>query len=209
MTDCHDTTPPTTSHTGYGRFILFSWCSEFNNSFAALTNKVQIKHTGNSFFIHKESKHYPLLSKSVLVSRMAPRPGKSSYTGLRAVLGLITGQIRLTCQLKFCLMGSLQKGLASTETNSQWDYSRLVEMENVNGSSSEHAAAVAIELRVRVRKPGEALHVLRNDIYGVRSQVSIGVEVFTNTVGQAYLPSSPRKSPEWPSQWSRQKRKTQ
>lgn len=31
--------------------------------------------------------------------------------------------------------------------------------------SSEHAAAVAIQLRQRVRRPGEVLHVLRDDIY--------------------------------------------
>ena len=52
--------------------------------------------------------------------------------------------------------------------SSQWNYRHLVEeMENAYGSSSEHAAAVAIELRERVRKLGEALHVLRNYIYGI------------------------------------------
>ena len=40
-------------------------------------------------------------------------------------------------------------------------------MENAYGSSSEHAAAVAIELRERVRKLGEALHALGNNIYGI------------------------------------------
>lgn len=48
----------------------------------------------------------------------------------------------------------------------QWDYGRLVEeVEIAYGPSSEHAAAVAVELRQRVRKPGESLHLLRDDIY--------------------------------------------
>lgn len=42
----------------------------------------------------------------------------------------------------------------------------MEELENAHGPSSDHAAAVAIELRQRVRKPGEALHVLRDDVYG-------------------------------------------
>eukprot|EP00064_Thunnus_orientalis_P013363 superscaffoldBa00002165_g13402 len=70
-------------------------------------------------------------------------------------------------------------------------------METAYGPCSEHAAAVAIELRQRVRKPGEALHVLRDDIYEQVSvaysdktdneQDAIGVEVFTNAVGDAEI----------------------
>lgn len=39
-------------------------------------------------------------------------------------------------------------------------------LETAYGPSSDHAAAVPMELRQRVRKPGEALHVFRDDIYG-------------------------------------------
>ena len=46
------------------------------------------------------------------------------------------------------------------------------------GSSSEHAAAVAIELRQRVRKLGEALYVLGNNING---KVSLAYSARTET----------------------------
>ncbi|KAK3524880.1 hypothetical protein QTP86_011083 [Hemibagrus guttatus] len=71
------------------------------------------------------------------------------------------------------------------------------EVEATYGPSSEHAAAIGIELRQRVRKAGELLHVLRDDIYekvsivyadrSEREQDSISVEVFTNTMGDAEI----------------------
>lgn len=78
--------------------------------------------------------------------------------------------------------------------SAQWNYSHLVEeVEIAYGPSSEHAAAVAIEFRQRVRKPGESLHLLRDDIYEKvsvaysdrteREQDGIGVEVFTHAIG--------------------------
>lgn len=82
--------------------------------------------------------------------------------------------------------------------SAQWNYSRLVEeVEIAYGPSSEHAAAVAIELRQRVRKPGESLHLLRDDIYEKvsvaysdrteRKQDGIGVEVFTHAIGDTEI----------------------
>lgn len=65
------------------------------------------------------------------------------------------------------------------------------------GPSSEHAAAVAIELKRHVRKVGEALHILRDNVYGKVSiaysdkteteQDAIGVEFFTNAIGDAEI----------------------
>ncbi|KAM3623655.1 uncharacterized protein V6R79_013858 [Siganus canaliculatus] len=104
----------------------------------------------------------------------------------------------MAVHLKFCLVGAAGAIVQRNPQSFQWDYSRLVEeMEMAYGPSSEHAAAVAIELRQRVRKLGEALHVLRDDIYDKVSaaysdrteaeQDAIGVEVFTNTVGDAEI----------------------
>lgn len=104
----------------------------------------------------------------------------------------------MTVQLKFCLVGPAGAIVHRNPRSSQWDYRRLVrEMEMAYGPSSEHAAAVAIELRQRVRKPGEPLHTLRDDIYGKVSvaysdrteteQDAIGVEVFTNAVGDSEI----------------------
>lgn len=102
----------------------------------------------------------------------------------------------IAVQLKFCLVGTAGAIIHKNPKSSQWNYSHLVEeMETAYGPSSEHAVAVAIELRQRVRKLGEALHVLRDDIYGKVSvaysnrteteQDAICVDVFTNAVGDA------------------------
>lgn len=73
----------------------------------------------------------------------------------------------MAVQLKFCLVGSAGAVIHRNPRSSQWDYSCLLEeMEIASGTSSEHAAAVAIELTQRVRNMGEPLHVLRDDIYG-------------------------------------------
>ncbi|KAJ8346760.1 hypothetical protein SKAU_G00281610 [Synaphobranchus kaupii] len=61
----------------------------------------------------------------------------------------------MAVHLKFCLVGAAGAIVHRNPRSSQWDYSRLVEeMETAYGPSSEHAAAVAIELRQRVRKLG-------------------------------------------------------
>lgn len=104
----------------------------------------------------------------------------------------------MAVQLNYCLVGAAGAIIHRNPRSARWDYSRLVvEMETAYGPSSEHAAAVAIELRQRVRRSGEALHVLRDDIYGKVSvaysgrteteQDAIGVEVFTNAVGDAEI----------------------
>lgn len=101
-----------------------------------------------------------------------------------------------TIQLKFCLVGAAGAIITRNPRSSRWDYARLVEeMETAYGPSSEHAAAVAIELRQRVRQVGEPLHVLRDDIYdrvsvayGDRTEAeqdAIGVEIFTNALRDA------------------------
>ena len=101
-------------------------------------------------------------------------------------------------QLKFCLVGAAGAIVHRNPRSAQWDYSRLVEeVEIAYGPSSEHAAAVAIELRQRVRKPGESLHLLRDDIYErvsvaysdrtEKEQDGIGVEVFTHAIGDTQI----------------------
>lgn len=73
----------------------------------------------------------------------------------------------MAVQLKICMVGAAGAILHKNPRSSQWDNSHLVEeMEMACGQSSEHVAAVAIELRQCVRKVGEALHSLRDDIYG-------------------------------------------
>ncbi|KAK5621981.1 hypothetical protein CRENBAI_013404 [Crenichthys baileyi] len=100
----------------------------------------------------------------------------------------------MTVQLKFCLVGAAGAIVHRNPHSSKWDYRRLVdELEIAYGPSSDHAAAVAVELRQRIRKPGEALHAFRDDIYGKvtvaygdRAEIEqelIAVEVFTNGLG--------------------------
>ncbi|KAI9536884.1 hypothetical protein NQZ68_030106 [Dissostichus eleginoides] len=104
----------------------------------------------------------------------------------------------MAIQLKFCLVGAAAAIVHRNPRSSLWNYRHLLEeLETAYGPSSEQAAAVAIELRQRVRKTGEALHVLRDDIYGKVSvaysnrneteQDVIGVEVFTNALGDAEI----------------------
>lgn len=101
-------------------------------------------------------------------------------------------------QLKFCLIGAAGAIVHRNPRSSRWDYRRLVEeLETAYGPSSDHAATVAVELRQRVRKSGEPLHVFRDDIYGKvavaygdwseAEQDAIAVEVFTNGLGDAQL----------------------
>lgn len=104
----------------------------------------------------------------------------------------------MAIQLKFCLTGAAGAIVHRNPRSSKWDYRRLLEeLETAYGPSSDHAAAVAVELRQRVRKSGEALHVFRDDIYGKvaiaygdwseAEQDAIAVEVFTNGLGDAEL----------------------
>lgn len=104
----------------------------------------------------------------------------------------------MAIQLKFCLTGAAGAIVHRNPCSSNWDYRRLLEeLKTAYGPSSGHAAAVAVELRQRVRKSGEALHVFRDDIYGKvaiaygdwseTEQDAIAVEVFTNSLGDAEL----------------------
>ncbi|XDV42613.1 hypothetical protein PO909_011242 [Leuciscus waleckii] len=104
----------------------------------------------------------------------------------------------MAIQLEFCLTGAAGAIVHRNLCSSKWDYRRLLEeLETAYGPSSDHAAAVAVELRQRVRKPGEALHVFRDEIYGKvaiaygdwseAEQDAIAVEVFTNSLGDAEL----------------------
>uniref|UniRef100_A0AAV2LRT2 Uncharacterized protein n=1 Tax=Knipowitschia caucasica TaxID=637954 RepID=A0AAV2LRT2_KNICA len=86
---------------------------------------------------------------------------------------------------------------ADTNPNSaNWSYEHIVkEVDAAYGPQSEHAAAVGIELRQRVRKQGETMHTLRDDIYEKvaivygdrteREQDCVAVEIFTNAMTDA------------------------
>ncbi|RXN18982.1 Retrovirus-related Pol poly from transposon [Labeo rohita] len=102
----------------------------------------------------------------------------------------------MTVQMRFCLVGAAGAVIHKNPRSSPWDYDRIVEeVEAAYGPSSEHAAAIGIELRQRVRREGEPLCMLRNDIiekvsiaYADRSekeQDTFSVEVFTNAMGDA------------------------
>ncbi|KAL1254816.1 hypothetical protein QQF64_012877 [Cirrhinus molitorella] len=102
----------------------------------------------------------------------------------------------MTVQMRFCLVGAAGSVIHKNPRSGRWSYARIVEeVEAAYGPSSEHAAAIGIELRQRVRRAGEPLHVLRDDIYekvsiayadrSEREQDSISVEVFTNAMGDA------------------------
>ncbi|KAK3534806.1 hypothetical protein QTP86_026085, partial [Hemibagrus guttatus] len=104
----------------------------------------------------------------------------------------------MTVQMRFCLVGAAGAVIHKNPRSGRWDYARIVEeVEAAYGPSSEHAAAIGIELRQRVHKAGELLHVLRDDIYekvsivytdhSKREQDSISVEVFTNVRGDAEI----------------------
>ncbi len=102
----------------------------------------------------------------------------------------------MTVQMRFCLVGAAGAVIHKNPRSSRWDYAHIVgEVEAAYGPSSEHAAAIGIELRQKVRRAGEPLHVLRDEIYekvsiayadrSEREQDSISVEVFTNAMGDA------------------------
>lgn len=54
-------------------------------------------------------------------------------------------------------------------------------VEAAYGASSKHAAAIGIQLRQRVRRAGEPLHVLRKDIYENVSIAYASPMVLVNT----------------------------
>ncbi|XP_023283321.1 ephrin type-B receptor 2-like [Seriola lalandi dorsalis] len=69
-------------------------------------------------------------------------------------------------QLRFNLTGAAGAIIHKNPRSGRWSYQQIVdEIEAAYGPCSEHAAAIGIELRQRVRQPGETLHSLRDDIY--------------------------------------------
>ncbi|KAM3616673.1 uncharacterized protein V6R79_021511 [Siganus canaliculatus] len=102
----------------------------------------------------------------------------------------------MAVQLRFSLTGAAGAIVHKNPRSSRWSYQRIVdEVETAYGPCSEHAAAIGIELRQRVRKPGETLHSLRDDIYEKVSivyagrteleQEAVSVEIFTNALADA------------------------
>uniref|UniRef100_A0A3B4WDD1 Gypsy retrotransposon integrase-like protein 1 n=2 Tax=Seriola lalandi dorsalis TaxID=1841481 RepID=A0A3B4WDD1_SERLL len=99
-------------------------------------------------------------------------------------------------QLRFNLTGAAGAIIHKNPRSGRWSYQQIVdEIEAAYGPCSEHAAAIGIELRQRVRQPGETLHSLRDDIYEKvsivyadrteREQEAISVETFTNALADA------------------------
>ncbi|CAI5677314.1 unnamed protein product [Oreochromis niloticus] len=103
----------------------------------------------------------------------------------------------MAVQLRFSLRGAAGAIIHKNPKSARWSYQRIVEeVEAAYGPCSEHAAAIGIELRQRIRKPGEALHTLRDDIYEVSivyancselEQDCIAVEIFTNALADAEM----------------------
>ncbi|CAI5682172.1 unnamed protein product [Oreochromis niloticus] len=104
----------------------------------------------------------------------------------------------MAVQLRFSLRGAAGAIIHKNPKSARWSYQRIVEeVEAAYGPCSEHAAAIGIELRQRIRKPGEALHTLRDDIYEKVSivyancseleQDCIAVEIFTNALADAEM----------------------
>ncbi|CAI5674954.1 unnamed protein product [Oreochromis niloticus] len=104
----------------------------------------------------------------------------------------------MAVQLRFSLRGAAGAIIHKNPKSARWSYQRIVEeVEAAYGPCSEHAAAIGIELRQRIRKPGEALHTLRDDIYekvsivyANRSELEqdcIAVEIFTNALADAEM----------------------
>ena len=101
-------------------------------------------------------------------------------------------------QLCFALTGPAGNIVRKNPAARDWTYPQLcMAVDAAYGPRSHHAAMLGVELRRRVRQPGETLHALRDDIYekvavvyGDRppaEQEGIGVEIFRNSLGDAEL----------------------
>lgn len=102
----------------------------------------------------------------------------------------------MAVQLRFSLTGAAGAIVHKNPRSARWSYQRIVdEVDAAYGPCSAHAAVIGIELRQRVRGPGEALHSLRDDIYekfsimhGDRTeqeQDAINVEILHNALAGA------------------------
>ena len=72
----------------------------------------------------------------------------------------------MAVQLRFSLNGAAGAIVHKNPRSDRWSYRQIVTgIVTAYGPRSEHAAAIGIELRQRVRGQNEALHLLRDDIY--------------------------------------------
>ena len=72
----------------------------------------------------------------------------------------------MAVQLRFSLNGAAGAIVHKNPRSDRWSYRQIVAgIVTAYGPRSEHAAAIGIELRQRVRGQNEALHLLRDDIY--------------------------------------------
>lgn len=118
----------------------------------------------------------------------------------------------MAMQLRFSLTGAAGGIIHKKPRSARWNYQWIVgEIEAAYGPCSEHAAAIGIELRQRVRGPGEALYSLRDDfyekvsiVYADRSELeqeAVSVEIFINALADAevvqkLLEEHPRTQPK-------------
>lgn len=102
----------------------------------------------------------------------------------------------MAVQLRFSLTGAAGAIVHKNPRSSRWNNQKIIDrIESAYWPRLVHAAAIGNELTQRLRKPGETLHSLRDDIYEKVSivygdrieqeQEAISVEVFTNAVGDA------------------------
>lgn len=102
----------------------------------------------------------------------------------------------MAVQLRFSLTGAAGAIVHKNPRSARWGYQRIAdEVDAAYGPCSEHAAAIGIELRQRVRGPNEALHSLRDDVYEKvsimyadrteREQDAISMEIFTDALADA------------------------
>ena len=101
-------------------------------------------------------------------------------------------------QLRFSLKGPAGNAVRKNRDSFSWSIGRMVhELDHIFGPQSQHAIALGMELRRRVRQPGEALYALRDDIqekvsivYGDRSDSEldqVSVEIFIGALSDRHL----------------------
>jgi hypothetical protein len=96
----------------------------------------------------------------------------------------------MAAQLRFSLKGAAGNAIRKNRIAENWTYERMSwELDQIFGPRSKHAISLGFELRRRVRRTGESLYELRDDIqekvsivYGDRSEMEmdrISVEIFS------------------------------
>ncbi|KAL1268872.1 hypothetical protein QQF64_034235 [Cirrhinus molitorella] len=130
------------------------------------------------------------LSSPVVVGTV-PEKASTSWTEFWDCASNHWSEMIMTLQMRFCLVGTAGSVIHKNPRSGSWNYVHIVDVEAAYGPSSEHTAAIGIELRQSVHRAGE----LRDNIYkkvsivyanpSERLQHSISIEVFTNTMGDA------------------------